>query len=101
MSLSVLPFCPGRIVPVESPTIVAGCPLILPEGVAVWLDASLKRFDTVFPACGSANSSIELNCDELAACSRAAGWRMSATTGNRGRNNAMPKGRVYPGPSDC
>ncbi len=50
------------------------CPFALPEGVAVWLDASLKRFDTVFPACGSANSSIELNCDELAACSRAAGW---------------------------
>ena len=40
-----------------------------------WLDVSLKRFDTVFPACGSANSAIELSCDALeAAAQNFAGW---------------------------
>ena len=41
------------------------CPFALPEGVRVYLDESLRRFDTVFPAAGSANSAIELTCDEL------------------------------------
>lgn len=41
------------------------CPFGINEGVAVYLDASLKRFDTVFPACGSANSAIELTIAEL------------------------------------
>ena len=41
------------------------CPFALPEGVKVYLDESLRRFDTVFPAAGSANSAIELTCEEL------------------------------------
>ena len=41
------------------------CPFALPEGVKVYLDESLRRFDTVFPAAGSASSAIELSCDEL------------------------------------
>lgn len=41
------------------------CPFALPEGVKVFLDESMKRFDTVFPACGSSNSAIELTCEEL------------------------------------
>ena len=41
------------------------CPFVLPEGVDVRLDASLRRFETVFPACGSANSAIELTPEEL------------------------------------
>ncbi|MDR3123524.1 MAG: YbaK/EbsC family protein [Treponema sp.] len=41
------------------------CPFALPEGVSVYLDVSMKRFDTVFPACGSGNSAIELTLDEL------------------------------------
>lgn len=41
------------------------CPFALPENVTVYLDVSLKRFDTVFPAAGSSNSAIELTCDEL------------------------------------
>ena len=44
------------------------------DGVEVWLDESLKRFDTVFPACGSANSAIELTVRELEEFSRARGW---------------------------
>ena len=41
------------------------CPFGINEGVKVYLDCSMKRFNTVFPACGSSNSAIELNCDEL------------------------------------
>ncbi len=41
------------------------CPFAIREGVKVYLDESLKRFDTVFPACGSSNSAIELTCSEL------------------------------------
>ena len=40
----------------------------------VYLDESLKRFATVYPACGSSNSSIELTLDELAECAEAKGW---------------------------
>ena len=50
------------------------CPFGVNEGVDVWLDESLRRFATVFPACGSSNSSIELTLDELAECSEACGW---------------------------
>ena len=41
------------------------CPFALPEGVAVYLDESLKRFATVFPAAGSSNSAVEMTCGEL------------------------------------
>ena len=44
------------------------CSFALPENVKVYLDVSLKRFDTVFPAVGSAASAIELTCDELERC---------------------------------
>lgn len=41
------------------------CPFAVNEGVEVYLDESLKRFETVFPACGSSNSAIELTIKEL------------------------------------
>lgn len=41
------------------------CPFGIKEGVKVYLDQSLRRFPTVFPACGSANSAIELTIPEL------------------------------------
>lgn len=41
------------------------CPFAVNDGAAVYLDESLKRFETVFPACGSANSAIELTIAEL------------------------------------
>ena len=51
------------------------CPFALNEGVKTYLDVSLKRFDTVFPACGSANSAIELTCDQLEAAAQGfSGW---------------------------
>ena len=50
------------------------CPFAIPEDVTVYLDESLKRFDTVFPACGSSNSAIELTIAELEKYSNAKGW---------------------------
>ncbi len=50
------------------------CPFAVPDTVRVYLDESLKRFDTVFPACGNAASAIELNMAELEKYARAAGW---------------------------
>lgn len=51
------------------------CPFAVRDDVRAFLDVSLKRFDTVFPACGSANSAIELSCDALqAAAQNFAGW---------------------------
>ena len=41
------------------------CPFAVNEGVEIYLDESLKRFETVFPACGSSNSAIELTIPEL------------------------------------
>ena len=41
------------------------CPFALPEDVKVYLDESLKRFATVFPAAGSSNSAVEMTCEEL------------------------------------
>ena len=50
------------------------CPFGVNAGVPVYLDESLRRFETVFPACGSANSAIELTLDELERFSNAEGW---------------------------
>lgn len=50
------------------------CPFAVNDGVEVYLDESMKRFDTVFPACGSSNSAIELTCDELYQLSGALKW---------------------------
>ena len=50
------------------------CPFAVNEGVKVYLDASLKRFPTVFPACGSASSAIELTIEELEKYSRFNSW---------------------------
>lgn len=50
------------------------CPFAVPENVKICLDVSLKRFPTVFPACGSSNSAIELTPEELDKYTRNAGW---------------------------
>lgn len=49
-------------------------PFPLTSNCRLYLDISLKRFTTVFPACGSANSAIELTIDELYELSKAVGW---------------------------
>ena len=50
------------------------CPFAVEERVAVYLDESLKRFETVFPACGSGNSCIELSIGELEKYSNRSAW---------------------------
>ncbi len=50
------------------------CPFAVNDGVAVYLDESLKRFETVFPAAGSAGSAVRLTCDELFESSQAVEW---------------------------
>ena len=50
------------------------CPFGVPQTVPVYLDCSLKRFATVFPACGSSNSAIELDCDTLFQYAQAKEW---------------------------
>ncbi len=50
------------------------CPFAVNEGVEIYLDISLRRFATVFPACGSSNSAIELSPDELELYTQNQGW---------------------------
>lgn len=50
------------------------CPFVLKPGVGVYLDVSLKRFQTVYPAGGDTHSAVELSLDELEAYSLAIGW---------------------------
>lgn len=50
------------------------CPFAVRDGVTVYLDESLKRFETVFPACGSGNSAIELTPDRLFEIAQAQAW---------------------------
>ena len=50
------------------------CPFGINSGVRVFLDESLKRFDRVFPACGSGNTAVELTVDELEKCSGSEKW---------------------------
>ena len=50
------------------------CPFAINENVYVYLDESLKRFETVFPACGSSNSAIELTISGLEKYSNFVSW---------------------------
>ncbi|MCL1941682.1 MAG: YbaK/EbsC family protein [Synergistaceae bacterium] len=50
------------------------CPFGVNDGADVYLDVSMKRFDTIYPACGSANSSVRLSCEELFVSSGAVKW---------------------------
>ena len=67
------------LAPAEAETLVGHavggvCPFAVREGVPVYLDVSLRRFATVYPACGSGNSAIELDMRELERHSGAEGW---------------------------
>ena len=50
------------------------CPFGIHDGIPVWLDESLKRFEVVYPAAGTANSAVELTLPELERASCARGW---------------------------
>lgn len=70
----------ARMIPFEDVETLIGhgvggvCPFGVHEGMSVWLDESLKRFEIVYPAAGTANSAVELNLEELERASRALGW---------------------------
>ena len=50
------------------------CPFGVKDGVTIYLDESLKRFDVVYPACGSGNSAVKLGVDELEQIAGSTGW---------------------------
>ena len=50
------------------------CPFGIKNGVTVYLDESLRRFDTVYPACGSSNSAVKLTIEELEKTSKYEKW---------------------------
>ena len=65
---------PDEAEPLTGHAVGGVCPFAVNDGVDVYLDKSLKRFPSVFPACGSANSAIELTIPELEQCSGFVGW---------------------------
>ncbi|MDY5587601.1 MAG: YbaK/EbsC family protein [Oscillospiraceae bacterium] len=65
---------PDEVLSIVGHPVGGVCPFGINDGIDVYLDESLKRFETVFPAVGSANSAIELNLDELYKYSNAIEW---------------------------
>ena len=65
---------PEQVTTLTGHAIGGVCPFGNPEGVRTYLDVSMKRFDTVFPAAGSSNSAIELTCQELEEYSNCLEW---------------------------
>ncbi|MHA6533418.1 YbaK/EbsC family protein [Paenibacillus sp. BAC0078] len=65
---------PEEVLEQTSHEIGGVCPFGLAHELEVYLDVSMKRFTTLFPACGSTNSAIELTCDELAMYSGSKDW---------------------------
>ena len=65
---------PEEVIALTGHAIGGVCPFGNPEGSVVYLDESMKRFDTMFPAAGSSNSAIELTLEELYTASCAKGW---------------------------
>lgn len=65
---------PDEVLSIVGHPVGGVCPFGINDVIDVYLDESLKRFETVFPAVGSANSAIELNLDELYKYSNAIEW---------------------------
>ncbi|MBS4029869.1 MAG: YbaK/EbsC family protein [Clostridiales bacterium] len=65
---------PGETLEYTGHAVGGVCPFGLKSDIPVFLDISMKRFKTVFPACGSSNSAIELTCSELQEYSRGKKW---------------------------
>ena len=63
------------------------CPFGVNEGVAVYLDESLRKFDTVYPAAGNGHTAVKLTLQELEAAAGAEDWWMSARS--RKANKAL------------
>lgn len=65
---------PEEVVELIGHSVGGVCPFGIKEGVTVYLDESLKRFETVYPACGSSNSAVRLSIGELEICSGYQDW---------------------------
>lgn len=65
---------PEQVVELIGHAVGGVCPFGVKEGVKIYLDKSLKRFETVFPACGSSNSAIELTIPEMEQYAGEEGW---------------------------
>lgn len=65
---------PEDVEPLTGFPIGGVCPFANPAGTRVFLDVSLRRFDVVFPAAGSASSAVPMTLEELQACSGALDW---------------------------
>jgi len=65
---------PDQVVEFVGHEVGGVCPFGIKEDVVVFLDISLKRFETVYPACGSSNSAIELTISELEEYSKYSSW---------------------------
>ncbi len=65
---------PEEVIELTGHAIGGVCPFGVDENIKVYIDESVKRFQTVFPACGSSNSAIELTCEELYEYSGAERW---------------------------
>lgn len=65
---------PDEVLEIVGHPVGGVCPFGINEGIDVYLDESLKRFETVFPAVGSGSSAIELDMDELYEYSKALAW---------------------------
>ena len=65
---------PGEVEAMVGHAVGGVCPFAVNPGVKIYLDASLRRFETVFPACGSSNSAIELTMEELETYSGTGEW---------------------------
>jgi len=75
------------------------CPFDIPASVPVYLDESLRRFDTVYPACGSANSAVRLSCEELFALSGARAW-VDVSKGDDSHAALTPPAAAPPSPPE-
>lgn len=65
---------PEEVEPLTGYRIGGVCPFDNPPGAQVYCDVSLKRFDTIYPAGGSANSCVALSCEELFSLSKSVRW---------------------------
>ena len=76
------------------------CPFAVPENVNVYLDVSLRRFETVYPACGSPNSAIALTLPELEQYSGFSAW-VDVCRGWDERGGGITENRLFGGAQLC
>lgn len=65
---------PDQVIELVGHAVGGVCPFALKEGVTVYLDETLKRFETVYPAAGSSNSAVRLSIPDLEKCSGYVSW---------------------------